>query len=107
MGRSSILSYLGKEVHIVVDRPIGYRHGEILYPINYGYVPGVFAGDGEEQDAYILGICEPISEFDGEVIGIIQRRNDCEDKLVVAPLGIRYHQGQIIRYAVQAILHRA
>lgn len=95
MGRSSILSYLGKEVHIVVDRPIGYRHGEILYPINYGYVPGVFAGDGEEQDAYILGICEPISEFDGEVIGIIQRRNDCEDKLVVAPLGIRYHQGQI------------
>ena len=86
---------LGKLVHIVVDRPIGYVHGDIVYPINYGYIPGFIAGDGEELDVYILGVSEPITEFDGQVIAAICRRNDCEDKLVVAPMGSVYHQGQI------------
>lgn len=90
-----IQAYLGKTVHVVVDRPIGYLHGDILYPVNYGYIPGLMAGDGEEQDAYILGIDEPVAEFDGQVAGVICRKNDCEDKLVVAPAGKRYHQGQI------------
>ena len=86
---------MGKLVHVVVDRPIGYQHGDIIYPINYGYIPGMIAGDGEEQDAYILGVDEPITEFDGQVVAAICRRNDCEDKLVVAPVGRVYHQGQI------------
>ena len=86
---------MGKLVHVMVDRPIGYQHGEITYPINYGYIPGMTAGDGEEQDTYILGISEPITEFDGQVVAAICRRNDCEDKLVVAPVGHVYHQGQI------------
>ena len=86
---------IGKSVHVVVDRPIGYQHGDIVYPINYGYIPGIIAGDGEEQDAYILGVREPITEFDGQVIAAVCRRNDCEDKLVVAPVGQVYHQGQI------------
>ena len=90
-----IAEYMGKHVHVMVDRPIGYRHGDITYPINYGYIPGLIAGDGEEQDAYILGIDEPITEFDGWVIAAIRRKNDCEDKLVVAPLGRVYHQAQI------------
>ena len=90
-----IRNYLGKKVHVVVDRPIGYQHGDILYPINYGYIPGQIAGDGEEQDAYILGIDMPVSVFEGEVIGAVCRLNDCEDKLVVAPVGKRYHQGEI------------
>jgi 8-oxo-dGTP pyrophosphatase MutT (NUDIX family) len=86
---------MGKIVHVVVDRPIGYQHGDIVYPINYGYIPGIIAGDGEEQDAYILGVNEPIAEFDGQVVAAICRKNDCEDKLVVAPVGTVYHQGQI------------
>lgn len=86
---------LGQTVHIEVDRPIGYRHGDIIYPINYGYIPGMMAGDGEEQDAYILGIDVPLSSFDGRVIGAVQRTNDSEDKLVVAPEGMILHQGQI------------
>ena len=90
-----ITERMGKEVHIVVDRPIGYCHGDIVYPINYGYIPGVIAGDGEEQDAYILGVDEPLAEFDGQVIAAVHRRNDREDKLVVAPAGSLYHQGQI------------
>ena len=92
---NEITQYIGKIVHIVVDRPIGYRHGDILYPINYGYVPELLGGDGEEQDAYILGVNEPIAEFDGQVVAVIHRKNDCEDKLVVAPEGKIYHQGQI------------
>ena len=90
-----IQELMGKLVHVVVDRPIGYQHGDNVYPINYGYIPGVIAGDGEEQDAYILGVNEPIAEFDGLVIAAIFRKNDCEDKLVVAPMGSVYHQGQI------------
>ena len=90
-----ILDNMGKTVHVVVDRPIGYKHGDIVYPINYGYIPGVIAGDGEEQDAYILGVEEPLAEFDGQVIAAIRRKNDCEDKLVVAPQGTVCHQGQI------------
>ncbi|MBE6943226.1 MAG: NUDIX domain-containing protein [Ruminococcaceae bacterium] len=86
---------MGKSVRVIVDRPIGYRHGDIVYPINYGYIPGIIAGDGEEQDAYILGVSEPLSEFDGQVIAAVRRKNDREDKLVVAPVGTVYHQGQI------------
>lgn len=90
-----IKNYMGRLVHVVVDRPVGYRHGDIVYPINYGYIPGLMAGDGEEQDAYILGVSEPIAAFDGQVVAAIRRMDDCEDKLVVAPAGSVYHQGQI------------
>ena len=90
-----ISDHMGKLVHVVVDRPIGYRHGTIVYPINYGYIEGVTGGDGEEQDAYILGVDKPVSQFDGQVIAAIRRENDCEDKLVVAPVGMAFHQGQI------------
>ena len=87
--------YLGKTVSVTVDRPIGYRHGDITYPINYGYLPGTMAGDGEAVDAYILGVDGPLDKFEGQVIGVIRRADDVEDKLVVAPMGSRYHQGQI------------
>lgn len=90
-----IYSMLGKNVHVVVDRPVGYLHGDILYPVNYGYIPGIIAGDGEEQDAYILGVSGPLAEFDGWVVGAIRRRDDVEDKLVVAPEGTLFHQGEI------------
>lgn len=86
---------LGEIVRVVVDRPIGYRHGSIVYPVNYGYIPGMPAGDGEDQDAYILGVDVPVSEFTGRVIGAVRRKNDVEDKLVVAPEGMLLHQGQI------------
>ena len=91
----AVLEWMGKEVHVVVDRPIGYRHGDMVYPLNYGYIPGVTAPDGEEQDVYILGVNEPITSFDGQVIAAIRRKNDCEDKLVAAPFGEVYHQGEI------------
>lgn len=86
---------LGKTVHVQIDRPIGHIHKSMVYPVNYGFIPGIIAGDGEEQDAYILGVTEPLTAFDGRVVGAIRRQNDCEDKLVVAPEGMVFHQGQI------------
>lgn len=91
----TIRELMGTMVHVIVDRPIGYQHGDIVYPVNYGYLPGIIAGDGEEQDAYILGVTEPLSSFDGRVVGAVRRKNDCEDKLIVAPDGIVFHQGEI------------
>ena len=93
--KEKMLALLGCTVHVEVDRPMGYLHGDIRYPINYGYIPGMLAADGEEQDAYILGVAEPIAAFDGRVVGAVCRRNDVEDKLVVAPEGMVFHQGQI------------
>ena len=90
-----IQDLLGKMVHVEVDRPIGYVHGDTVYPVNYGYIPGILAADNEAQDAYILGVAEPIPSFDGRVVGAVRRKNDCEDKLIVAPEGMVFHQGQI------------
>ena len=81
---------LRRLVHVVVDRPLGSTHPEhadIVYGVNYGFVPTEMGGDGEAQDAYILGVDEPLSEFDGVVVAIINRLNDEEDKWVVAPRG--------------------
>lgn len=95
-GRESVLCKLfGSIVHVEVDRPMGYQHGTITYPINYGYIPGMLAGDGEEQDVYILGVFHPVTSFDGQVIAAVFRKDDCEDKLVVAPKGMAFHQAQI------------
>ena len=50
----------------------------MYYPINYGYIEGVMAPDGEEQDAYILGVNEP--KFTGKIIAIVHRKDDGEEK---------------------------
>ena len=89
---------IGKVVKVIVDRPIGTHHPnhkDLIYSVNYGYVPEIFASDGEEQDAYILGVNEPVTEFVGKVIAIIHRLNDIEDKLVVAPEGKSFTKEEI------------
>lgn len=90
---------LGSIVKVVVDRPLGTchpKHPDIVYPVNYGYIPGVMAPDGEEQDAYILGISEPVAEFTGMVIAIIHRFDDVEEKWVVAPVHVSYTKEEIM-----------
>ena len=79
--------YLGKNVSIVIDRKLGTKHPKhgFIYMVNYGYVPNTVSGDGEELDAYLLGVFEPIEEFLGKVIAVIHRTNDDNDKLVVVP----------------------
>ena len=92
-------SYLGKEVQIKIDRPLGSthpKHKNIVYPINYGYIDGVIGGDGEEIDVYLLGVNEALSEYTATVIAVIHRLNDNEDKLVAAPTGLAYYKEQIL-----------
>ena len=67
----------------------------MVYPVNYGCVDGLPGGDGEDQDVYILGPDKPMRTFEGTVIGVIHRRDDNEDKLVVAPSGVVAYEPQI------------
>lgn len=79
---------LEKTYTVKIDRPIGSvhpKHPEIVYPVNYGYVPGLVAGDREEQDVYILGVNRPVSEITVKIIAIIYRSDDNEDKWVGVP----------------------
>jgi inorganic pyrophosphatase len=78
-------SYIGKLVEVKIDRPMGSKHPKhgFIYPVNYGYIPNTVSGDGEEIDCYVLGIFEPIDEFEGNCIAVIHRTNDNDDKLIV------------------------
>ena len=90
---------IGKIVKVFVDRPMGSYHPEhkdIYYPVNYGYIPGILAADGEEQDAYILGMNEPVKEFTGRVIAVVHRMDDVEDKWVVAPENTYFTKEEIM-----------
>ncbi len=97
--KEQVKSYLGRTVTIHMDRPIGYVHKKgdktLVYPINYGYIPGVLGGDGEELDVYLLGVDVPVTQYTGRVIGIAHRQNDVEDKLIAAPEGQLYTAQQM------------
>ncbi|HEV2129347.1 MAG TPA: inorganic diphosphatase [Thermomicrobiales bacterium] len=97
---STLRYWLGQRSAVIVDRPMGSRHPEfpeLAYPVNYGYIPNTEAGDMEPLDAYVLGVEVPISSFIGEVIAIVVRHDDTEDKLAVAPTGLRPPRGEIER----------
>ena len=85
---------------MVVDRPLGSthpKHKNIVYGVNYGYTPDFIGGDGEEQDAYILGVDTPLSAFRGRVIAVIRREDDVEEKWVVAPKGTAFTEEDVRR----------
>lgn len=89
---------LGHTVRVKVDRPLGSyhpQHKDIYYPINYGYFEVTLATDGEEQDAYIIGVDKPLSTFEGKVIAVIHRNDDVEEKWVVAPEGMSFTKEEI------------
>ena len=92
--KALVWSLLGKTVHVVVDRPVGYRHvtgrSTITYPLNYGYLPCILGGDGEALDVYLLGVSEPVKEAEARIIGIVHQKDDAEDKLIGATDGLSY-----------------
>lgn len=79
--------FLGKTVTVKIDRPLNSKHPKYdwLYPINYGFIPNTSSPDGEELDAYVIGINEPVEDFTGTCIAVIHRTNDDDDKLVIVP----------------------
>ena len=82
--------YLGQVVSIKIDRALHSKHPKhgFVYEANYGFVPDTKAPDGEELDAYVLGISEAVEEFTGKCIAIIHRTNDDDDKLIIVPDGV-------------------
>lgn len=90
---------IGNIVTVTVDRPLGSYHPvhkKLYYPINYGYVKEIMAPDGEEQDAYILGVDTPVEVFTGKVVAVIRRKDDVEDKWVVCPEDMTFTHEQIM-----------
>lgn len=96
----ALRKYLGKTMTMAVDRPIGHIHKGIVYPVNYGHIPGMLAADGEAQDVYLLGVDAPVDSYTGPIIALIHRSDDVEDKLVMAPEGMRF-----FRHEIEAQVH--
>ena len=83
-----VKDYIGKTVTVIIERKLGDKHSDEypkhIYPLNYGYIPGTISGDGEELDAYVIGVFEPVEEYTGKVIAIIHRIDNNDDKLIVS-----------------------
>ncbi|MCR5448414.1 MAG: inorganic diphosphatase [Solobacterium sp.] len=91
---------IGKTVRGTIDRPLGSQHPrfpDMIYPVNYGYVEGVIAGDGQEQDVYVFGSDKPLKTFEGKVIAVYHRLNDAEDKWIVSVDGTDYTDEEILQ----------
>jgi inorganic pyrophosphatase len=95
----STADYIGRLVEVEIDRPLGSSHPKhgFTYPVNYGFVPGVPAPDGDELDAYVLGVSEPRQRFTGRCIAVVHRLDDADDKLVVVPDGIELSDAEVRR----------
>ncbi len=89
--------FLDSIVTTTIDRPLGSKHPKwnFVYPVNYGYVPNTKSGDGEEIDAYVLGVEEPLKEFTGKCIAVIHRLNDDDDKLILVADKIDFTDAEI------------
>lgn len=92
-----IQDYLNKKVSVIIDRQMGSRHPKhgFIYPVNYGYIDGTISADGEELDAYIVGVHEALEKYEGTVIAIIERTDDDDPKLIVCPTGKDYSDDAI------------
>jgi inorganic pyrophosphatase len=91
---------IGKIVKVHIDRPLGSYHpdhSDLYYEVNYGYIENTCACDGDEINAYVLGIDVPVTSFQGRVIAIIHRLDDVEDKLIVAPINMNFSDQEIIK----------
>ena len=91
---------IGRHVDCKIDRPLGSVHPRVpklIYPVNYGYIEGIIAGDGAEQDIYLLGVDEPVREYSGQVIAVYHRLNDNEDKWIVVPEGLNFTGEEILK----------
>lgn len=90
------IEYLNENIKVIVDRKMGSKHPQygFLYPVNYGFVSNTISDDEEKFDCYVLGVFEPIDEFEGICIAVVHRFND-NDKLIVAPINRDFSNKEI------------
>ena len=104
------IDYLNQLVYVEIDRPVGSMHPKrgFVYSFNYGFVPNVISGDGEELDVYVFGVTEARKTFTGRCIAVIHRIDEDDDKLVVVPDGAKYTDDEIIKITYpQERFHRS
>ena len=91
------IKYLNQTITVKMDRPLGSKHPDwdLIYEVNYGYVPNTISGDSEELDCYVLGVDKPLDNFTGKCIAIIHRTNDNDDKLIIVPDGMNFTDEEI------------
>lgn len=91
------LTFIGQKVNVVIDRPLGSKHPKhgFEYTVNYGYIPNTKSADGEELDAYVLGVDKPITETKGVCIAVLHRIDDDDDKLIISPNGKDFSDTEI------------
>lgn len=56
---------------------------------------GVMWWDWEEQDVYVMWVDKPLETFEWDVIAIIHRADDIEEKRVVAPEWVKFSVEEI------------
>ncbi|MBU1148920.1 inorganic diphosphatase [Patescibacteria group bacterium] len=97
--RDYATKFIGQQIKVTIDRPLGSKHPDYgtFYPVNYGFIKGEKAPDGEELDAYVLGVDHPLKDFSGRCIAVIQRIDDDDDKLVVVPEGMEIGDDEILK----------
>ena len=90
--------FLGKNLQVTMDRPLGSKHPKhnFEYEANYGFIDGVKAPDGEDLDAYYLGVSEAIETGQGVCIAIAHRRDNDDDKLIVVPEDVNMSDEEIM-----------
>ena len=98
--KEETIKLIGKKVRVEIDRRKGSvhpTHPDVIYGVNYGFVPGTMTGDNEPLDAYVLddvfGEC-----YEGVVIAVIHRKDDVENKLVVSNRAGKYAAEDIRRF---------
>lgn len=89
---------LGRTVQVTMDRPLGSTHPKhgFVYVVNYGYIAGIKAPDGEDLDAYFLGVDTPMQTGEGVCVAIAHRRDNDDDKLIVVPEGVSMSDEEIM-----------
>ena len=88
------LESFARECEVVIDRPKGSRHPrlpQVIYPLDYGYLAGTTAADGDGIDVWRGSLARPA--LDAIVCTIDAEQRDAEIKLL---LGCTPEEKQII-----------
>jgi len=82
----------GSKAKYEVDKPTGLLrldrvlHAAFYYPINYGFIPQTYAGDGDPLDILVLSQIdfEPLSIVTASVIGVMRMIDKGTDDKIIA-----------------------
>lgn len=84
---------LGERVSIKIDHRKGsLDENGLYYPINVGYIDDPFLRN--RQKVYLLGVYDPVDEYEGEFIALVRSRGE-DDRIVCQAYGNTFTDEQI------------